>query len=130
MTGIDPNPDGPWSPERAREVAARFAEDARLLNYATQPGCDALDDPADLAAVAGDVYVAVTRLIQFFGQVHHIVGTHADDWEPDSPDLMGAVASARAWADDARTECVPFSDVLVGLHQRLSHLRVKEAHDP
>ncbi len=129
MTDINLDPDAPWTPDRAREVAARFAEEARLLNYASHPGCDALSHPVDLASVTGDVSVALTRLIQFFAQTGHIIGEHADAWEPDGMAAEATADSARAWADDARTECAPLSEIAGTLHQRLSHLRLKETPD-
>lgn len=129
VADIDLNPDAPWTPERAREISRLFAECARLLNYASHPGCDALDDPVDLASVTGDVSVALTLLIQFFAQVGWIIGEHADAWEPDGMAPEATVDSARAWADDARTECAPPAEIASTLHQRLSHLRVKENRD-
>ncbi len=129
VADIDLNPDAPWTPERARETGRLFAEFARLLCYASHPGCDALDDPADLGAVTGDVSFALTRLIQFFSQAGWIIGEHADAWGPDGMAPEATVDSARAWADDARTECAPLSEIAGTLHQRLSHLRVKENPD-
>lgn len=129
MADIDLNPDAPWTPERAREISRLFAECARLLNYASHPTRDALDDPADLASVVGDVSAAVTRLIQFFGQVCHIIDLHAVVWEPDGNAGASPVEWTRAWAGDATTDCVSFADGIAGLHQRLSHLRVKENRD-
>ena len=129
MADVNLNPDAPWTPERAREISRLFAECARLLCYASHPGRDALSHPVDLASVTGDVSVALTRLIQFFAQTGHIISEHADAWGPDGMAPEATVESARAWADDARTECAPLSEIVSTLHQRLSHLRVKENRD-
>ncbi|MDA8320418.1 MAG: hypothetical protein M0030_11505 [Actinomycetota bacterium] len=131
MPDLNLDPDAPWTPERAREVAGLLAAAARLLNYATRLGPYSLTDPADLAAVAGDVQLAVSRLPQFAEQVRNLVAVTGRQWTADSPGMPTDVVlrDARAWADHASSEAALLGVALTGLHECLSRLRVKEVPD-
>lgn len=129
MPDINLDPDAPWPPERAREIAALLAETARLLNYATRLGPYSLTDPADLAAVAGDVQLAVSRLPQFAEQIRSLITVTGPQWTSDTPGMPteAVLRDARAWAAHASSEAALLGVALTGLHECLSHLRVKEA---
>lgn len=65
---IDLSTGAPASPERTRQLAATFAELARVMNHATMHH-EALEYPSDVDRVIREIASAASRLPQFLGQL-------------------------------------------------------------